>query len=134
MSVWPWILLEREISWSWIPRTRSVQCHSHPVLVTPRKPPDPVKYIYYSNTYDLRTRMDIWRRMDVVPVEHGTLSQKFHLTMWFFHFITRINFRWDYVLWSIIDLLMWIGIWTKLIIHRVPSDPVRWSFRGFGSL
>ena len=39
-----------------------------------------------------------------------------------------------FVMWYIIDLLVWIGIWTKLIIYKVPPDPVRWSCRGFGYL
>ena len=32
----------------------------------------------------------------------------------------------------VVALLMWIGIWTKLRIYRVPTDLVKWSFRGFG--
>ena len=37
-------------------------------------------------------------------------------------------------MWHIIVLLVWIGLWTKLRIYKVPPDPVRWSCRGFGSL
>ena len=70
----------------------------------------------------------------MVPVEYGTFAQKFHLTVWFFQFITGIIFNWDYVIWCNVALLVWIGIWTKLIIYRVPPDPVRWSCRGFGFL
>ena len=98
MSMWPWISLERESFWRWSLRTSSSQCHNNPVLVSPRKPPDPVKDIYDSQMYDLKTRVDIWTRMDVVPVEYGTFDQTFHLTMWFFQFITGITFMWDYVL------------------------------------
>ena len=84
----------------------SSQCHNNPVLVPPRKPPDPVKDLYDGHIYDLKTRVDIWKRMDVVPVEYGTFAQTFHLTMWFFQFITGINFNWDYVMWHIIALLV----------------------------
>ena len=73
-------------------------------------------------------------RMDVVPVEYGTFDQKFHLEMWFFQFNTGINFKWDYVIVRSVALLVWIGLWTKLRIYRVPPDPVRWSCRGFGFL
>ena len=48
--------------------------------------------------------------------------------------INRITFKWYYVLWYIIDLMMWIGICTKLRVYKVPPDPFRWSCRGFGSL
>ena len=54
--------------------------------------------------------------------------------MWLFQFFTGYNFKWDYVLWRIISLLVWIGLWTRLIIYRVPLDPVKWSCRGFGIL
>ena len=74
-------------------RTSSIQCHNNPVLVTPCKPPSPVKDLYDGQTYDLKTRVDIWTRMDVVPVEYGTFAKTFHLTMWFFYFITVINFK-----------------------------------------
>ena len=81
-----------------------------------------------------RDRVVIWMRMDVVPVEYGTFAQTFHLKMWFFQFITGINFKWDYVIGRSVALLIWIGLWTKLRIDRVPPDPVRWSCRGFGFL
>ena len=84
MSMWPWILLEREIFWRWSLITSSSHCHNNPVLVPPCNPPDPVKDIYDGQTYDLKTRVDIWTRMYVVPVEYGTFSQKFHLAMCFF--------------------------------------------------
>ena len=105
--------------------------HNNPVLVPPCKPPDHVKDLYDRQVYDLETRVDIWTRMDVVPVEYGTFAQMFHLTMWFFQFITGINFKWDYVIGQSVALLIWIGLWTKLRIYRVPPDPVRWSCRGF---
>ena len=110
----------------------SSQCHNNPVLVPPRKPPDLVKDIYDSHTYDLKTRVYIWTSMDVVPVEYGKISQTFILTMWFFQFITGITFNWDYVIRRSVALLVWIGFWAKLIIYRVPPDAFRWSFRGFG--
>ena len=80
-------------------------------MVLPRKPPDPVKDLYEGQTYDLKTRVDIWTRMDEVPVEHGIFSQTFHLTMWFFQFITGINFKWNYVIGRSVTLLVWI--WSK---------------------
>ena len=57
----------------------------------------------------------------MVPVEYGTLTQTFHLKMWFFHSITGISFKWNYVLWRTIALLVWIGICTKLSIYKVPQ-------------
>ena len=114
--------------------TSSSQCHNNPVCVPPRNLPDPMKDLYDSNTYDLKIKLDIRTRMDVVTVEYGTFSQKFQLTMWFFHFITRISFKLDYAIGRSVALLIWIGIWTKLRIYRVPPDPVIWYFRGFGFL
>ena len=93
-----------------------------------------MKDFYDGKTYDLKTRVDIWTRMDMVPVEYGNFSQKFNLKIWFFQFITGITFKWDHVMWNVISLLMWIGICTKLSIYRVPTDPARWYCQGFGSL
>ena len=109
MSVWPWISLERYSYCIWSLRKISSQCHSNTVLVPPRKPPDPVKDLYDDQTYDLKTRVDIWTIMDVFTVEYGTSAQTFHLKMWFFRLITGINFKWYYVMWIIIDLLVWNG-------------------------
>ena len=134
MAVWTWILLEKEISWSWSLRKISNQCRSNLISVPPRKPPDPMNGIYGGQTYYSRTRVDTWTRMDVVPVEYGTFAQNFHLMIWFFRFITGINFKWDYVMWQIIDMLACIDIWTKMRIYIVPLDPFRWSCQGFGSL
>ena len=132
MLMWPCISLERESCWRWSLRTSSSQCHNNPFLFPPRKPPNPVKDNYDGQTYDLKKRVDIWTSMDVVPVEYGTFSQTCHLTMWFFQFITGITFKWDYVIGRSVDLLVWIVLWTKLMIYRVPPDPFRWSCRGFG--
>ena len=112
--------------------TCSSQCHNNPVLVPPCKSTDTVKDLYDGQIYDLKTRMDIWKRMEVVSVEYGTFTQTFHLTMWFFQFITGIAFKWDYFLWHFIDLLVGTGRWTKLRIYRVPIDTFRWSCQGFG--
>ena len=101
-------------------------------MVPISKPPDPVKDLYGGQTYDLETRVYIWTRMDVFPVDYGTFDRKFHLTMWFFYFINGITFKWDHLIWHSIALLVWIGLWTKLRIYRVPPDPVRWYCRGFG--
>ena len=132
--MWPWISLKRESCWIWNLMTISNQCHNNPVLVPPRKPPDPVKDLYDGQIYDLKTRVDIWTRMDVVPVKYGTFAHTFYLTMWFFQFITGNNFKWDYEIGRSVALLIWIVLWTKLRIYRVLPDPVRWSCRGFGFL
>ena len=92
--------------------TSSSQFHNNPVMFPPCKPPDPVKDLYDGQAYDLKTRVNIWTSMDVVPVKYGTFTQPFHLTMWFFQFSTGINFKWDYVIWRSIDLLVRIGLWT----------------------
>ena len=42
-SMWPWILLERESYCRWSMMTISRKFHNNPVLVPPRKSPDPVK-------------------------------------------------------------------------------------------
>ena len=134
MSMWPWIWLERENFSICSLRKSSSQFHNNPVLVPPCKPSDHVKDIYDGQDYDLKTRVNIWTRMDAVPVEYGTFTQTFHLTMWFFQFIPGINFKWDYLIGCSVALLVWIGLWTKLRIYRIPPDPVRWSCRGFGFL
>ena len=126
MLLWPWISFDRDIYWRWILRKSSSQCHNNPVLVPPSKPPDPVKYLYDGQNYDLKMTVDIWRRMDVVPLYYGTLAQTFHLVMWFFHNITGIAYKWDYVMWRIISLLFLIGLLKKLISYRVPPDR-RWE-------
>ena len=110
MSMWPWILLERESCWRYSLRTNSKQCHNNPVLVPPRKPPDPVKDLYDGQTYDLKTSVDIWTRVDVVPVDYVTFAHTFHLMMWFFRFITGITFKWYYVIGRSVALLVWIGL------------------------
>ena len=38
------------------------------------------------------------------------------------------------MLWLIIALLVWIGLWIKFIIYLVPPDPVMWYCQGFGYL
>ena len=134
MTMWPWISIERESCWKWILRTTSIQYHNNPVLVPPRKPPDTVKDLYNGQTYELKTKVDIWTRIDVVPVEYVTFAQTFHLAIWFFQFITGITFKWDYVIGRSVALLVWIGLWIKLRIYRVLPDPVRWYCRGFGFL
>ena len=130
--VWPWISLKKESYWIWSLRTTSNQYGNNSVLVPPHKPPDHLKDIYNGHTYELKTRVDIWTSVDVVSVEYGTFAQTFHLARWFFKFITGINCKWDYIILRVINPLLLIGLWTKLRIYRVPPDPVRWSFRGFG--
>ena len=77
--------------------------------------------LYVGRTYGLKTRVDIWTSIYVVPVEYVI-------------FITRINFIWDFVLWIIVALLFWIDLWTKLRIYRVPPGPFKWSCQGFFSV
>ena len=96
MSVWTWISLEKESSWRLNLKTSSIQCNNNPVLVTPCKKPGPMKDVYDGQTYDLKTRVGIWTRMDLVPVRYKIFSQKFYLEMWFFQFITGITFNCDY--------------------------------------
>ena len=91
--------------------TSSSQCRSNPVLIPPYKPTNPAKDIYDGQAYDPKTRVYIWTSMDVVTVDYGTFSQTFHLMMWFFQFITSITFKRDYLMWRIIALLDWIGLW-----------------------
>ena len=124
MSMWHWISLERESCWRWSLSTISIQCHNNPVLVPLCKSPDPVRDIYDGHNYDLKTRADIWTSMEVAPMEYGTFAQTFHLKMLFFQFITAITFKWDYVIGHSVALLVWIGLWNKLRIYRVPPDPV----------
>ena len=93
MLMWPWISLERDIFWRWNLRKISSQCHNNPVLVPPRKPPNPVKDLYYGQTYELETRVDKWTRIHVLLVEYETFAQTFHLKIWFFQFITGITFK-----------------------------------------
>ena len=106
MLMWPWILIERESYWRWVLRTGTSQCHSNPVFFPNSKPPDPMKDLYEGQTYDLKTRLVIWKRMDVVTLEYGKSSQIFHLTICFFQFITGDTFKYYYVMWLIIALLV----------------------------
>ena len=48
--------------------------------------------------------------------------------------IIKLTFKWDYVIGRSVAMLIWIGLWTKLRIYRVPPDPIRWSCRDFGFL
>ena len=98
--------IERESCWRYNLRSSSIQCHNNPVLVPPHKTRNPVKDIYDGHTDNLEKRVNIWKSMDVVPVEYGTFTQKFHLTMWLFQFITVISFKGDYMIWRSIVLLV----------------------------
>ena len=44
--------------------------------------------IYDGQTYDLKTRVDIWVRVNIVPVEYGTFSQTFRVLSVYY---------WDYL-------------------------------------
>ena len=131
MSVCPWISLDRESSWSWFLRKNSNQFYIKPVLVYPNKAPDSLMDLQDIHTYDYKKRVGIWKRMNVVPVEYEDFDQTVHLTMWFFQFITGINFKWDYFLRQFIALLVQIGLCTKLRIYRVPTDKFKWYCCGY---
>ena len=108
MSMWPCIFTERESYFIWSLKTSSSQCHNNPFLVPPRKTPDTVKDIYDGHTSELKTRVDIWTSMDMVPVEYGTFAQTFNLKMWFLKFITGINFKW--IMCCGVLLIFWYGL------------------------
>ena len=47
----------------------------------------------------------------------------FILKIWFFQFINGINFRWYYVLFCIVDIMVWIFIFNKLRIYGAQPYP-----------
>ena len=51
--------------------TSSNQCHSKLILVTSHEPPDHIMDICDGQNIDLKIRVDIWMRMDLIPVESG---------------------------------------------------------------
>ena len=114
--MWPCILPDRDGSWSYSLRTRSIQCHSNPVLSHPNKSTDPMMDLHHGQPHDLETRVDFWTIMHVVLVDYRTFSHTFCLTMWLFQFITKITLRWYFVLWWIIALLVCIDLWINLSI------------------
>ena len=108
--------------------TRSIQCHSMTVFVPPIKPPDTVMDIHYGQTYGLKTRVDIWT---------GWMWNMHHFFIrltWFFQFVTGITFWWDYLMWHIVALLVWIDLWIELGVYTVNLDQVKWYYRNFGYL
>ena len=98
--MWPWISLERDSFWRWILRTSSRQFHNNPVLDPPRKPPDHVKDIYDGHTYDLKTRVDIWKRMDVLR----------HLTWRCGSFSLLLVLTSSGIMWFGVVLSCWYGL------------------------
>ena len=113
MSVWTWISLERNSSFSWSPSTRFIQCHNKPDLFPSCKPTNLVMDIYDGQTYHLKTRVDIWTSMGVVLVDYGMFSHIFILKTWLFYFINGITFRWYYVLLCIVVFMVYIVIFKK---------------------
>ena len=81
--------------------------------------------LYDSQTYALKTRVEIWTRMGVVLAEYEILSQKFHLSMWFFKYIAGIEFRWDHTIWWIVAIPVCIGIWEKNEFILSASRPIQ---------
>ena len=49
--------------------TSSIQCHRKLILVPSHRPLDTMVNIYGGHVFDLKTRVDIWMRIDLVPVE-----------------------------------------------------------------
>ena len=95
-------------------------------MVHLQKPPYPVIYLYESQDFDLKTRVYILMRINVVPVEYATLDQMFHLIMCFFQSAADINFIWNGVLWWFVGICVCIGIWNSLRLYRLPVYPVNW--------
>ena len=114
MSVWPQIYMEINNYWSCSMSTRSIQFHNEPDLFTYCKPTNIVMYIYYGQTYHLETRVDIWTSIGVVLVDYGMFSHIFIFKIWFFQFINGIAFRWYYVLFCNVGIMMWIFILKNL--------------------
>ena len=50
-------------------RTRSNKCHSKLMLVPSHKPLDTIMDIYDGQKFDLKTRVYVWMRMDVITLE-----------------------------------------------------------------
>ena len=44
-----------------------------------------------------------------------------------FQFLNGVNLMCYDMLGRVVDLLVWIGLWNKFRIHRVPIDPIKWS-------
>ena len=110
MLVWPQISIDRNSSWSWSLSTRPIQCHNEPDFIPSCKPTNLVIYIYYGQTYHLKTRVDIWTRIGVFLVDYGMFSHIFIFEIWFFQFIDGINFRWYSVLFCNVGIMMWVFI------------------------
>ena len=55
-------------------------------------------------------------------MDYGTFPHLFILKIWFFQFINGITFRWYYVLFCVVDIMVWFVILNKLRIYRVLPD------------
>ena len=77
------ISLEREISWINIISANSSQFHSNPIFVTPHKTPNTIMDLYDGWEFDLKSRINIWTRMDVFPIKYVTLAHIFQSIMRF---------------------------------------------------
>ena len=58
----------------------SRQCHGKLIFVPSHKPLDPMMDLYEGHTFDLKTRVDILMRMDVIPVRYGYFGLLLRLT------------------------------------------------------
>ena len=67
--------------------------------------------LYEGQTFHLKTRVVIWMSMDMVPVEYRKLAHMLHLIMWFFQYVTETIFIFNGVIWWIVVLFVWIGLW-----------------------
>ena len=72
-------------------RKISSQCNNNPILASIYKSPYPVRDLYDGHIFDLKTRVNIGLRMNLVSVEYGKLSHMFHLIIWFFSLLPRFT-------------------------------------------
>ena len=129
--VWPCISIERKSYLSCSLRTSSVHFHGKPD--------------FFHSCKTTNTLMDMYMTVRLMVLKKGGYTDKdgcgsvgvwniYHniwFTMWFCQFINCIAFRWYYVLWCIVSILMWIGILEKLKMYRVPPYPIKWYCQGF---
>ena len=71
------------------------------------------------HTFDLKTRVDIWKRIDVVTVGYGTLADIPHFVTWFFWPFTVITLMRDGVQWWNVVLFL------ILFLYMLPIDPFK---------
>ena len=55
----------------------TIHCTNNPGFFPPCKIPNTLMNIYNDHNYGLKTRVDIWTRMNVVMLEHGIFTRCF---------------------------------------------------------